>query len=52
MKIITPNSNIVRSPNPIKRTKDQSVRVVVPELVVKKHNSLYHPIIKTNPPHL
>lgn len=53
MKLITPNSNIVRHPQPIKtsRTHDHSVMPPIPEKVVKRSSSVYSPLVKTSPPH-
>lgn len=51
--IITPNSNIVRSPNPIKKREDHSPRVILPEQVISKPiiKDPYFPLIKTHPAH-
>lgn len=51
MKVITPYSNIVRRPEPIKtiRPHDQSVPSPLPQITIKSHSSIYDPIVKTNP---
>lgn len=53
MKIVTPNSNIVRHPNPIKhtRTHDNSVKSPISEKVIKRSRNIYDPIVKTATPH-
>lgn len=52
MKIVTPYSNIVRHPNPIKhtRTHDNSVVPPISEKVIKPSKTIYDPIVKTPPP--
>lgn len=52
MKIVTPNSNIVKNPNPIKhtRTHDNSVMPPIPEKVIKRSKNIYDPIVKTPVP--
>jgi len=56
MRTITQYSNIVGPGHPafepLKGTKDNSLRRVMREETVRKQGSLYKPIVKTNIPHL